>query len=81
MISAILETISGFILLIIGKIGYAGIFFLMFFQSLNIPIPSEITMPFSGFLVYRGDFVFWFTVIAGTFGSFLGSLVSYKLAS
>ncbi|MFH1346990.1 MAG: DedA family protein [Spirochaetota bacterium] len=81
MISTVLETISGFILLIIGKIGYAGVFFLMFFQSLNIPIPSEITMPFSGFLVYKGDFVFWFAVIAGTLGNFFGSLLSYHLAS
>lgn len=81
MVSTILETISSFILLIIGKMGYVGIFFLMFFQSLNIPIPSEITMPFSGFLVYRGDFVFLFVVIAGTLGNFFGSLLSYRLAS
>ncbi|OGM89968.1 hypothetical protein A3J77_00665 [Candidatus Wolfebacteria bacterium RBG_13_41_7] len=81
MISTVLEIISGFILLVIGKIGYVGVFFLMFFQSLNIPIPSEITMPFSGFLAYRGDFVFWFAVLAGTLGSFFGSLLSYYLAS
>jgi len=53
----------------------------MFFQSLNIPIPSEIIMPFSGFLVYKGNFVFLFAILAGTLGSFFGSLLSYKLAS
>ena len=80
MISLFLETISNFILLIIQKIGYLGIFFLMFFQSLNIPIPSEITMSFSGFLVQQGVFNFWLVVLAGTFGNLIGALISYHLA-
>ena len=80
MISLFLETISNFILLIIQKIGYLGIFFLMFLQSLNVPIPSEITMPFSGFLVQQGIFYFWLVVLAGTFGNLIGALISYHLA-
>ena len=81
MISLILQTISNFILLIIQKIGYFGIFLLMLFQSFNIPVPSEITMPFSGFLVQQGVFYFWLVVLAGTFGNLIGSLISYYLAS
>jgi len=80
MISALLQTISNFILLIIQKIGYFGIFLLMLFQSLNIPIPSEITMSFSGFLVQQGVFNFWLVVLAGTFGNLIGALISYHLA-
>lgn len=53
----------------------------MFFQSLNIPIPSEITMPFSGFLVQQGAFSFWPVVLVGTLGNLFGALISYYLAS
>ena len=81
MISIILETISNFILLIIQKIGYLGVFFLMFLKSVNIPIPSEITMSFSGFLVQKEILNFWLVVLMGTFGNLTGSLISYFLAS
>ena len=81
MISLFLQTISSFILQIIETTGYLGIFFLMFLQSLNIPIPSEIIMPFSGFLVQQGIFYFWLVVLAGTFGNLAGALISYYLAS
>jgi membrane protein DedA with SNARE-associated domain len=81
MVSFILETISNFILLVIQQIGYLGIFFLMLLQSLNIPIPSEIIMPFSGFLVEQGIFTFWLVVLMGAFGNLVGALISYYLAS
>lgn len=77
----ILASLSSFILFIIQRIGYAGIFVLMALQSLNVPIPSEVTMPFSGFLAGQGVFSFWFVVFAGAFGSLAGSLISYQLAS
>ena len=80
MISLILQTISSFILLVISKIGYAGIFFLMLLQSVNVPIPSEITMPFSGFLAQQGNFNFWLVVLMGTLGNLAGALLSYYLA-
>jgi membrane protein DedA with SNARE-associated domain len=80
VVSFILENISSFVLTIIGKIGYLGVFFLMFFQSLNIPIPSEIIMPFSGFLVQKEVFNFWPVVFAGAFGNLIGALISYRLA-
>ncbi len=81
MITSILEIISNFILLIIQKIGYWGIFLLMLLQSVNIPIPSEITMPFSGFLVQKEILNFWLVVLMGTFGNLIGALISYFLAS
>ncbi|MBI5079119.1 DedA family protein [Candidatus Wolfebacteria bacterium] len=79
MISLILGTISNYILLIIGTTGYSGIFILMFLESANIPIPSEIIMPFSGFLAASGIFNFWFVVFVGALGNLAGSLFSYWL--
>ncbi len=80
MITSILAIISKFILDLISKIEYGGIFLLMAIDSVNIPIPSEITMPFSGFLAGQGTFNFWIVVFAGTIGSVIGSLVSYGIA-
>jgi len=81
MISLILGTISNFILTVISKVGYPGIFFLMLLQSFNVPIPSEITMPFAGFLVQIGRFNFWSIVLTGAFANLVGALLSYYLAS
>jgi membrane protein DedA with SNARE-associated domain len=76
----ILEFIFSFILSIISKVKYWGIFLFMALDSANIPIPSEITMPFSGFLSGKGIFNFWLVVLAGTIGSLFGSLISYIFA-
>ncbi len=54
-------------------------FFLMFLESANIPIPSEIIMPFSGFLAASGIFNFWLVVFIGALGNLIGSLFSYWL--
>lgn len=80
MINLILGAVSNFILLVITKTGYAGIFLLMFLQSCNIPFPSEVTMSFSGFLVSTGILNFWFVVFAGALGNSAGGYLSYKLA-
>lgn len=80
MIHAVLETISSFALSVIDASGYTGIFFLMALESAAIPIPSEIIMPFSGFLVAQGNMNFWLVASAGTFGNLFGSLVLYAVA-
>lgn len=54
-------------------------FLLMFLESANIPIPSEIIMPFSGFLANSGVFNFWLVVFIGALGNLIGSLFSYWL--
>jgi len=79
MIFTILGTVSNFILLIIRDTGYLGVFLLMFLESMNLPIPSEIIMPFSGFLAASGVFNFWLVVFFGALGNLLGSLFSYWL--
>lgn len=80
MFEELVAVLSRFILNIIGSWGYFGVFALMVLESANIPIPSEIIMTFSGFLVYTGKFNFWFVVLAGSFGNLLGSLLNYFLA-
>jgi len=79
MISYILQAVSTFILNIIKQSGYFGVFLLMALESTNIPIPSEIIMPFSGFLVSAGVFYFWLVVLFGALGNLAGSLFSYWL--
>ena len=64
---------------IIEKIGYLGVFILMTLESALIPIPSEIVMPFSGFLVAEGKMDFLFALLAGTLGNLTGSLIAYLL--
>jgi membrane protein DedA with SNARE-associated domain len=61
--------------------GYAGIAALMALNSSGIPIPSELIMPFSGYLVYMGRFSFVLVVIAGSLGCNLGSAVAYWIGA
>lgn len=72
-----LEQISSFIIHLIQSTGYLGIFILMTLESALIPIPSEITMPFAGFLAAKGSLSFILVVLTGAIGNLIGSLVAY----
>jgi membrane protein DedA with SNARE-associated domain len=77
MIARIIEILSAFIVATISALGYSGIVLLMGIESACIPLPSEIIMPFSGYLVYTGQFNLWAVGVAGALGCVLGSLVAY----
>lgn len=77
MIETILSWLAHLVTTTIETTGYAGIFFLMLAESANIPIPSEVIMPFSGSLVAHGRFSFLGVVATGTLGNVAGSLISY----
>jgi len=77
MIGRIIEILSAFIVATISTLGYAGIVLLMAIESACIPLPSEIIMPFSGYLVYTGRFNIWLVSVAGALGCVVGSLVAY----
>ena len=77
MIGRIIATVSAFIVATISTLGYTGIVLLMAIESACIPLPSEIIMPFSGYLVYTGQFNLWIVTVAGAFGCVLGSLLAY----
>lgn len=66
---------------IIAALGYWGVGIGMAIESANIPLPSEVILPFGGYLVYAGRLDFWGTVLAGTVGGTLGSIGSYYLGS
>lgn len=56
MFEKIIAALAGFIIAVISKAGYFGLMLLMGIESACIPLPSEIIMPFAGFLVYKGQF-------------------------
>lgn len=74
-----LELFAHYIIFLIEKTTYFGIFLLMTLESVLIPIPSEITMPFSGFLAAQGKLDFWLIVITGTVANLTGSLIAYYI--
>jgi membrane protein DedA with SNARE-associated domain len=77
MLAKLIALIAGFIISTISVLGYGGIVLLMAIESACIPLPSEIIMPFSGYLVFRGDLNLWLVALAGAVGCVLGSLVAY----
>ncbi|HSC47139.1 MAG TPA: DedA family protein [Gammaproteobacteria bacterium] len=77
MIGKLLTVIAATITGIISSLGYGGVVLLMAIESACIPLPSEIVMPFSGYLVYKGAFSLWGVSLAGALGNVLGSLVAY----
>ena len=64
---------------LISSYGYVAVFVLMVLESALIPIPSEVTMPFAGFLASQGTYALWPLVLVGAAGNLLGSLVGYYL--
>jgi len=73
----LIEVLAGFIILLISKLGYWGIVLAMAIESASIPLPSEVIMPFSGYLVYKGEFNLWLVALAGAFGCLIGSLLMW----
>lgn len=77
MIDSIISIFAGFIIAAISLLGYLGIIFMMAIESACIPLPSEIIMPFSGFLVSQGRFTLIGVTFAGSAGCLLGSIIAY----
>jgi len=80
MLETFFSAIANFILKVISRSGYLGVFFLMVLESCNIPVPSEITMPFAGFLVNQKIFSLLILALIGALGNLFGSLISYFIA-
>lgn len=81
MITELLTLLSRFIIAVISQTGYLGIVLLMAIESACIPLPSEIIMPFSGYLVTQGRFNLWWVGVAGALGCNVGSIVAYAVGS
>ncbi|MBI2550318.1 DedA family protein [Candidatus Woesearchaeota archaeon] len=65
---------------IIASTGYFGIFILMVLESMVAPVPSELVMPFAGFLVADGKLNLWLVIVISSLASITGSLLSYAIA-
>ena len=81
MTAYLLGLLSAFILSVISALGYPGIVLLMAVESACIPLPSEIILPFSGYLAYTGRFGLLGIATAGALGCNAGSMVAYAMGA
>src|ERR1700719_4596472 len=81
MIDQILSALVAWIVAVISSTGYVGILLLMAIESACIPLPSEIIMPFAGYLVSVGQFSLIGVATMGALGCNLGSTVAYYVAA
>jgi membrane protein DedA with SNARE-associated domain len=81
MVSSLLQLIGSLIIAVISSTGYVGIALLMAIESACIPLPSEVIMPFSGYLVFTGRFKLLWVAVAGALGCNLGSAVAYYVGA
>jgi membrane protein DedA with SNARE-associated domain len=73
-----------------GAVGYVGVLLAMAIESAMIPLPSELILPYAGFLVSdpaqlepltKGPWSFWIVVFAATIGNTIGSLIAYAIGA
>ena len=81
MTEKLLGVLAGTVIATISRLGYGGIVLLMAIESACIPLPSEVILPFSGYLVFKGQLSLWGVALAGAIGSVLGSWVAYGVGA
>jgi len=81
MSEKIIAFLVEFVTKVIAAGGYGGIVALMGIESACIPLPSEIIMPFAGYLVYLGHFSLFWAATAGAAGCNLGSVIAYWIGA
>lgn len=75
----ILETLGSWVTEIIGYLGYTGVFLGMLLESACIPIPSELIMPFAGFLAATGEMNLIVSILVGSIGGTVGCILAYGI--
>ena len=90
MLAFIDEIVIPFLNGLYGAVGYLGVLIAMAIESAMVPLPSELILPYAGFLISdpsqvepltRGPWNFWIAVVAATIGNTLGSLVAYAIGA
>jgi membrane protein DedA with SNARE-associated domain len=81
MSERILAFVVQFVTHVIDLGGYAGIVALMGIESACVPLPSEVIMPFAGYLIYLGHFNLFWVATMGALGCNLGSVVAYSVGA
>jgi membrane protein DedA with SNARE-associated domain len=79
LIEGLIAKLGLFVISVISALGYFGVMMLMAVESACIPLPSEVIMPFSGYLVHTGRFNLWLLALMGALGCNLGSLIAYEI--
>lgn len=79
MLEKIIAILATWIMGVISTMGYGGVMLLMAIESACVPLPSEIIIPFAGFLVFKGEMVLWMVAVAGALGCVVGSIPAYYL--
>jgi membrane protein DedA with SNARE-associated domain len=79
MTEKILAVLFVFIKSVMVSTGYSGIALLMAIESACIPLPSELIMPFAGYLVFEGTMKLLWVATAGAIGCNVGSLIAYEI--
>ncbi|MFA4930802.1 MAG: DedA family protein [Patescibacteria group bacterium] len=79
MVTNILTMLAGWIVGVISAWGYAGVLVLMMIESACMPLPSEVIMPFAGYLVWKGELNFWLVSLMGAAGCLVGSIIAYVI--
>ena len=79
MTEKIVTVLFLFIKSLVASTGYAGVAILMGIESACIPLPSELIMPFAGYLVFTGTMKLVWVATAGAIGCNLGSLIAYEI--
>jgi membrane protein DedA with SNARE-associated domain len=64
---------------LMARLGYFGLFFLIAGESALMPIPSEIILPYAGYLVFSGKMTFILAILAGITGQLFGSILAYAV--
>lgn len=78
-VEAILLALLFFVHTTIDNLGYVGVALLMAIESANIPLPSEMILPYAGYLVQQGQMNFHAAAFAGAIGCVIGSVPMYWL--
>ena len=75
----VIEQIALWIIHVMNMLGYAGLTIMMALESMIAPVPSEIVMPFAGYLVAQGRFSLIGGIVASSLGTIIGSLIGYYM--
>ena len=90
MLAFIDQIVIPFLNTLYGAVGYAGVMVAMGIESAMIPLPSELILPYAGFLISdpsqlepltKSPWGFWIVVVVATVGNTLGSLVAYAIGA
>jgi len=81
MLTQLIEYLGTIIVAVISATGYVGVAVLMAIESACIPLPSEVTMPFAGYLVSTGQLNLIGVALAGAIGCNIGSTVAYAIGA